>query len=57
MRDLVLGSDNDLWWNWSVAELDSNRFSKAFGSRVPRSCKKRSRRVGESISTRATGKN
>lgn len=35
MRNIVLGSEQDLWWNWAVAELDSARFGDAFRRWIP----------------------
>src|SRR6266516_2119723 len=35
MRNIVPGSERDLWWNWAIAELDSTRFGEAFRYWIP----------------------
>jgi hypothetical protein len=32
MRDVRLGSQRDLWWDWAIAELDSARFGAGLSS-------------------------
>jgi hypothetical protein len=36
MRNIGPGSEQDLWWNWAVAELDSIRFGTDFRHWVPK---------------------
>jgi hypothetical protein len=35
MRNILPGSEQDMWWNWTVAELDSTRFGDAFRYWIP----------------------
>jgi len=34
MLDVTPGSQQDLWWNWAIAEVDSARFGAGLGSRM-----------------------
>src|SRR5260370_822428 len=35
MRNIVVGSEKDLLWNWARAELDSTRFGEMFRRWIP----------------------